>query len=186
MCAPSTLPTPRKKGKKDTTDERLDKAFQLLTAAADESENDECKSYGFFVGNKIKNYNSKTRNAVQHAISNILFNADSGFYDQNVIYPNHNIQFGQHSGTQHFPVLPTSVPVYWNQHNSVTPLDSNAQHSPTNVSTHTQSSYSSQNMNSSVPIHSPYKHISSDQSPSPNPSTSSNFTAEDLSLSDFI
>ncbi|XP_015439173.1 PREDICTED: uncharacterized protein LOC107194117 [Dufourea novaeangliae] len=43
---------------------------------------DECYSFGMFVTNKLRNYSTHSRCAVQHAISDILFNADMGYYDR--------------------------------------------------------------------------------------------------------
>ncbi|XP_060820549.1 uncharacterized protein LOC132909637 [Bombus pascuorum] len=43
---------------------------------------DECYSYGMFVTNKLKLYSLHTRSEVQHAISDILFNADMGYYNR--------------------------------------------------------------------------------------------------------
>lgn len=43
---------------------------------------DECQSFGTFVINKMRNYSSCARSAVEHAISDILFNADMGYYDR--------------------------------------------------------------------------------------------------------
>ncbi|XP_076656391.1 uncharacterized protein LOC143361035 [Halictus rubicundus] len=43
---------------------------------------DECQSFGTFVANKLRKYSSCARNAVEHAISDILYNADIGCYDR--------------------------------------------------------------------------------------------------------
>ena len=42
-----------------------------------------CLSFGSYVANKLKTYRPQARNAVQHAISEILFKADQGLFDPN-------------------------------------------------------------------------------------------------------
>jgi hypothetical protein len=72
-------PVPRRNKKKKTTgDLRLEKAFRILEQAGD---SDESQAFGIFVGKKLKTYTAFTRSGVQHAISNILFNADRGYYE---------------------------------------------------------------------------------------------------------
>lgn len=60
-------------------DPRLEKAFQILK---DAGERNECDTFGMFVGSKLKQYTAFTKSYVQHAISNILYNADMGYYDR--------------------------------------------------------------------------------------------------------
>ncbi|XP_076766448.1 uncharacterized protein LOC143433171 [Xylocopa sonorina] len=43
---------------------------------------DECYSYGMFVANKLKRYSCHSRSVVQHAISEILYKADLGYYNR--------------------------------------------------------------------------------------------------------
>jgi hypothetical protein len=69
---------PRNKKKKTTGDLRLEKAFRILEQAGD---SDESQAFGIFVGKKLRTYSPFTRSGVQHAISNILFNADRGCYE---------------------------------------------------------------------------------------------------------
>lgn len=61
-------------------------AFDILKNASKKNDGmpstiGECESFGLFVQNKLKNYSSRTRNYVQHLISNILFSADQGEYE---------------------------------------------------------------------------------------------------------
>lgn len=72
-----------KKKRKRTEDKRLDKAFELLTSAAakPEEKNDEWYSFGIYIAKKMRLYSTCTRSGVQHAISNIIFNADRGSFD---------------------------------------------------------------------------------------------------------
>lgn len=72
------------------SDSRIDEAFAILKKTALNTSNinsqnlsDECTTYGLLVGNKIRNYQPKTRSLVQHYINNILFEADMGKYDFN-------------------------------------------------------------------------------------------------------
>jgi hypothetical protein len=62
-------------------------AFTILTSAAEAAiaDDDECRSFGSFISNKLRNYLPCTRNKVQHEISNIIFAADQGHFD--VAYP---------------------------------------------------------------------------------------------------
>lgn len=62
----------------ELTEENLDTDSQSRRLLAQ----DECASFGMFVGNKLRNYSFYTRSAVQHAISDILFNADMGYYNR--------------------------------------------------------------------------------------------------------
>jgi hypothetical protein len=86
---PVPVPPKRKTKRKNTEecDEMLEKAFTILTssAAAAATADDECRSFGSFISNKLRNYLPCTRNKVQHEISNIIFTADQGHFD--VAYP---------------------------------------------------------------------------------------------------
>lgn len=80
-------PVQNQKGKKKRimeSDPRIDEAFTILKKSASNiSQNlsDEFTTYGLHVGNKIRNYQPKTRSLVEHHINNILFEADMGKYD---------------------------------------------------------------------------------------------------------
>jgi hypothetical protein len=83
IASPPT-PVPPKKMKKGREEcEMLDKAFTRLTssAAAAASSDDECRSFGNLIANKLRNYSSRTRNTVQHEISNMIFAANQGNFD---------------------------------------------------------------------------------------------------------
>ncbi|XP_012239669.1 uncharacterized protein LOC117232586 [Bombus vosnesenskii] len=71
-------PPPIKVNKLQSENERIEK----MSKAVETPSEDECYSYGMFVANKLKRYSARTRSAVQHAISDILFNADMGYYNQ--------------------------------------------------------------------------------------------------------
>ena len=82
---PVPVPPKRKMKMKNTEegDEMLEKAFTILTsaAAATTADDDECRSFGGFISNKLRNYLPCTRNKVQHEICNIIFAADQGHLD---------------------------------------------------------------------------------------------------------
>lgn len=42
---------------------------------------EECQNFGNFIASKLKNYSSRTRCSIQHAISSILFTADRGQFE---------------------------------------------------------------------------------------------------------
>lgn len=44
---------------------------------------EEITYYCGFIGNKLSKYSDTTRNSVEHAINNIIFQADRGFYEAN-------------------------------------------------------------------------------------------------------
>ena len=81
---PVPVPPKRKRKMKNTEegDKMLEKAFTILTsAAAAATADDECRSFGSFISNKLRNYLPCTRNKVQHEICNIIFAADQGHFD---------------------------------------------------------------------------------------------------------
>lgn len=91
----------------------LNKAFDILSASAAVAAtgDDECRSYGNFIGNKLRQYSSKTRSAVQHAISDVIFKADEGMYEAKTV---------QNQNTYHsYPYLPQKF-----SHSVFTPLSS--------------------------------------------------------------
>jgi hypothetical protein len=80
--------TDRKKERKKEREEceMLEKAFTIPTsAAATASAEDECRSFGNFIGNRLQIYLLRTRNTVQYEISNIIIAAYQGHFD--VSYP---------------------------------------------------------------------------------------------------
>ncbi|XP_076672884.1 uncharacterized protein LOC143371522 isoform X2 [Andrena cerasifolii] len=71
-------PPPPKISRVQTENERLEEILKPVEQITE----DECHSYGMFVANKMKRYSTSSRSAVQHAISDILFNADMGYYER--------------------------------------------------------------------------------------------------------
>lgn len=60
------------------------KSFNVPRPSVEEGENeDECVTYGKYVGQKLKRYSTQTKCAVQHAISEVIFKADKGMYEFN-------------------------------------------------------------------------------------------------------
>jgi len=74
----------------------LNKAFEILSssAAAATTDEDESRSYGIYLGNKLRQYTARTRSAVQHAFGDIIFRADQGMFEHELLqnpsihYPN--------------------------------------------------------------------------------------------------
>ncbi|KAL1509953.1 hypothetical protein ABEB36_004617 [Hypothenemus hampei] len=97
----ASLKASQKRKKRDTEQERLDKAFDILTSTAaancpSETSND---AFGKYIAKKMDKYTSNTQIAVEQAIMNVLFNADRGLYEPNFanshftsIYPSHQNQ----------------------------------------------------------------------------------------------
>lgn len=44
---------------------------------------EECSAYGKFIEQKLKNFSQRTRDAVQHAFGNIIYEASQGIYEHN-------------------------------------------------------------------------------------------------------
>lgn len=98
----------QKKKKKSNADMdadlMLDQAFSILTAAAKPIEESESSAYSKYIEQKLNSYTPRTRDAVQHEFSNIIFKASQGFYEYNnyptvptynmndVLYPPHSSQ----------------------------------------------------------------------------------------------
>ena len=79
---------PKKKVTRREECEMLEKTFTILTsqaAAAASADDDECRSFGTSIANKSRNYLPRTRNKVQHEVSNTIFADDQGLLD--VSYP---------------------------------------------------------------------------------------------------
>ncbi|CAK9820685.1 hypothetical protein ANTPLA_LOCUS10770 [Anthophora plagiata] len=74
----NTNPPPSKVNRRQSDDERNEKFSKTMETPNE----DECYSYGMFIANKLKYYSAHTRSAVQHAMSNVLFKADMGYYNQ--------------------------------------------------------------------------------------------------------
>lgn len=75
------------KKRKKSKDDRLDKAFKLLTGSLSNSlPDDESQDFGNFVAKKLTKYSYKTQGAIQNAIMGIFLNADNGLYEQTYTY----------------------------------------------------------------------------------------------------
>ena len=103
------VPAPSKKKKMESTegcDEMLEKAFTILTstAVAAASAEEECRSFGCLISNKMRNYLPGTRKQVQHKLSSIIFAADQGHFD--VSYLVHAPSPAFHASS---PTTPSSV-----------------------------------------------------------------------------
>ncbi|KAF0748611.1 MADF domain-containing protein [Aphis craccivora] len=86
------------KKRKKPEDPRLDKAFELLTAAASATNADESQNFGDFVANKLRKYSARTQSAIQHAFMGIFLNADNGMYEQPLI-PQYTFDYPSRSTT---------------------------------------------------------------------------------------
>lgn len=71
---PVQPPLSKRTKTKHSTDPTID-SLSNLTAQ------DECIMYGQYIARKLMQMNSRTRSAVEHAISNVLFEANMGKYD---------------------------------------------------------------------------------------------------------
>jgi hypothetical protein len=101
-------------------DQRLDKAFELLTASAS-GMNDECQHFGHLVACKLRKYDESIRCAIQNDIMSIFLRASSGFYNN---YSSAAYSFLNPSGppTVHYPI--SSSPHYPVSFQSPTPCSS--------------------------------------------------------------
>jgi len=61
-----------------TEDQRLEKAFALLTACSNQTMNDECQHFGNMIAAKLRNYNDTIRCVIQNEIMNVFLNANRG------------------------------------------------------------------------------------------------------------
>ena len=74
---------PRRKNK--TEDQRLEKAFELLTACSNQTMNDECQHFGNMIASKLRNYNDTVLCVIQNEIMGISLNANRGFMNVIII-----------------------------------------------------------------------------------------------------
>ncbi|XP_069688554.1 uncharacterized protein [Periplaneta americana] len=75
------LPPPPPRKKKKVENQRLEKAFQLLTAYSNQTINDECQHFGNMVAAKLRNFNDSVRCVIESEIMAIFIKANRGFYD---------------------------------------------------------------------------------------------------------
>jgi len=80
--ASESLPPQQPRKKKKTEDQRLGKAFELLTACSNQTMNDECQQFGNMIAAKLRNYNEMARCVIQSEIMNVFLNASSGLYER--------------------------------------------------------------------------------------------------------
>jgi len=77
-------PCPRshqERKKKKTEDQRLEKAFELLTACSNHTMNEECQYFGNMIAAKLRNNNDTIRCVIQNEIKSVFLNANRGFYE---------------------------------------------------------------------------------------------------------
>lgn len=166
--ASSTL-TSKKKKIIDEDSSRLDKAFKMLESAASASATgtNESQSFGQFVGKKLETYNQQVRSIVQYEMSNILFKADYGYFNQQQpTYQNNHYNYSDPS-TYNYNYNPQNYPT--NIHSSSLPHPFLPR--DTNITSH------------SVPQTSPATFT---QTSTPVPSPVNTFTSEELDFSDII
>jgi len=77
-----SLPPQPPRKKKKTEDQRLEKAFELLTAPSNQTMNDECQHFGNMIAAKLRNYNDTARCVIQNEIMSVFLNANRGFYER--------------------------------------------------------------------------------------------------------
>ncbi|XP_076062182.1 uncharacterized protein LOC143037597 isoform X1 [Oratosquilla oratoria] len=88
-------PTPKSKKPKTSDDQRLDKAFELLMATANQV-NDENHHFGNLVASKLRRYDERVCSLIQNDILNIFVRADRGCYNNDHAFPG-NVVGGPHT-----------------------------------------------------------------------------------------
>ena len=73
---------PQPPRKKKMTEQRLEKAFELLTVCSNQTMNDECQRFGNTIATKLRNYNETVRCVIQNEIMNVFLNAITGLYER--------------------------------------------------------------------------------------------------------
>jgi len=74
--ASEPLPPQPPRNKKKTEDQRLEKAFDLLTACSNQTMDDECQHFGNMIAAKLRNYNDTVRCVIQNEIMSVFLNAN--------------------------------------------------------------------------------------------------------------
>jgi hypothetical protein len=77
-----SLPTEPPRRKKKTENQRLEKAFELLTACSDQTMNDEFQHFGNMIATKLQTYDDTIRCVIQNEIMSVFLNANRGFYER--------------------------------------------------------------------------------------------------------
>jgi len=75
-----SLPPQPPRKKKKTEDQRLEKAFELLTACSNQTMN-ECQHFGNMKAGKLRNYNEMVWCVIQNEIMNVFLNVNMGLYE---------------------------------------------------------------------------------------------------------
>lgn len=123
---PTPTSSQKKKRQKTTTDERLDKAFEILTSTSSTPILDDSYHFGNLIASKLRLYNDDVRCAIQSDIFNIFLRANRGYYNNRVsVLPDH----------VHYTNPPTSH-TYTSPHSS---LSSSSSQPPWQSSNHSQS-----------------------------------------------
>jgi hypothetical protein len=78
--ASESLP-PQLPRKKKKAEDRLEKAFELITACSNQTMNDECQHFGNMITAKLRNYDT-IRCAIQNEIMSEFLNANRGFHER--------------------------------------------------------------------------------------------------------
>jgi hypothetical protein len=80
----SLPPQPQKK-----KDQRLEKAFELLTDCSNQTMNDVCQHFRNMIAAKLRNYTDTIRCVIQNEIISVFLNANRGFYE---LYHHNHLQ----------------------------------------------------------------------------------------------
>ena len=119
--ASESLPPQPPRKKKKTEDQRLEKAFELLTACSNQTMNDECQHFGNMIASNLRNYNEMARCIIQNEIMNVFLNANRGLYERY-----HHTHFQPINPPQaHFPSGPSKMypqSINLPPHNSPSPV----------------------------------------------------------------
>ncbi|CAI6372153.1 unnamed protein product [Macrosiphum euphorbiae] len=108
----TSTPTSEKRKIINEDNSKLDKAFKILESAASASaEKTESQSFGQFVGKKLETYNQQVRSIVQYEMSNILFKADSGYFNQQLTstYQNNHYRYNSDPSNYNPHNYPTNI-----------------------------------------------------------------------------
>ncbi|XP_063384890.1 uncharacterized protein LOC134671000 [Cydia fagiglandana] len=105
----------RKKYSHDSENEMINSAFKMLSSAsaavnevsARASASDDSQIYANFIASKMRTYSQRTKNSLQHQISNLLFQADNGYFEYYQDYQGpHGYSSRQSSTPVQSPVTP--------------------------------------------------------------------------------
>ena len=91
--ASESLPPQPPRKKKKTEDQRLEKAFELLTACSNQTMKDECQNFGTMIVAKLRNYNYMIRCVIQNEIMRIFLNTNRVFLNVIIILISSQLNF---------------------------------------------------------------------------------------------